>query len=101
MAKSEAKVTVEYIIDMPDDIQVNEVDDFISNALDDLTDSKIIRSRMVTDVSFAENPGIVERYQKMEAVLEELEGMTDPSATKTADAMDIYQMVKGTLDGLE
>ena len=101
MAKSEAKVIVEYIIDMPVDIQVNEVDNFISNALDD-NDPNTIRSRVVTDISFAEHPGLVERYQRMEAVLQELESMTEPGTTKRVDPQEeIYPLVKGTLDSFD
>ena len=101
MEESEIKITVEYVIKSPADIMVSQVDEYLNDALDEGADCKHIVSRIITDVAFAERPGIVERMNEALKVLNHVEMMTDPdnqnpeSPTKAAD---VYPIVSGLLD---
>lgn len=86
MAKAEARVVVEYIIELPADIVVSKVDAFIKNEIDEGADSENIKSRIVTDVAFAERPGIVEKYKAVYQALDLVEGLLDVSKDKDTGA---------------
>ncbi len=101
MQQAEIKVTVEYIIKAPADIMVAQVDEYVKDALDDGIDSKAIVARVITDVAFAERPGIVERMSESLAVLNRVEMLTDPENQDPASpfkAEDIYPFVSTFLD---
>jgi hypothetical protein len=104
MEQSEIKVTVQYIIKAPGDIMVAQVDEYINDALDEGADSKSITTRVITDVAFAERPGIVERMNASLKVLNQLEMLTDP-ANQDPNAPikvdDIYPMITELLDAIE
>ena len=101
MEQAEIKVTVQYIIKAPADIMVAQVDEYISDALDDGADSKTIVTRVITDVAFAERPGIVERMNESLQVLNRVEMLTDPEnqdPNAPFKAEDIYPVVSAFLD---
>lgn len=101
MNASEIKVTVEYIIKAPGDIQVAQVDEFVNDALDEGADSKSIKGRVITDVAFAERPGIIDRMNESLSILNRVEMLTDPD-NQDPDAPlkpdDIYPVVSSFLD---
>lgn len=104
MQTSEIKVTVEYIIKAPGDIQVGQVDEYVNDALDDGADSKNIRARAITDIAFAERPGIVERMNESLAILNKVEMLTDPENQDPESPIkpeDIYPVVSSFLDKVE
>jgi hypothetical protein len=101
--KAEVKVVVEYIMEIPADIMVAKVDDYIANELDEGADSNNIKKRTVTDVAFAERPGIVDRYQALYQVMDMVETLTDPeSLAAGGDPKEkiesIYPIVSTVLD---
>ncbi len=69
---SEARIVVEYIIEMPDDIMVSQVDDFIKNEIDEGADSNNIKNRIVADVSFIDGAGIFDKYHIAKEALENI-----------------------------
>ncbi len=104
MEQSEIKVTVEYIIKAPADIMVSQVDEYVQDALDDGADSKVIKARIVTDLAFAERPGIVERMSESLAVLNRIEMLTDPENQDPSTPFkveDIHPFVSTFLDKVE
>lgn len=104
MKQAEIKVTVEYIIRAPGDIQVAQVDEFVNDALDDGADSKCITARAITDVAFAERPGIVERMNESLAILTKVEELTDPEHQDPEAPLkpeDIYPAVSAFLDRVD
>jgi hypothetical protein len=103
--KAEVKVVVEYIIELPADIMVAKVDDYIANELDEGADSNNIKRRTVTDVAFAERPGLVDRYQALFQVVDMVETISDPSNSNGEDAKEkldtIFPLVSNALDQVE
>ena len=101
MEQAEIKVTVEYIIKAPGDIMVSQVDEYVNDALDEGLDSKSVIGRVITDVAFAERPGIIERMNKSLAILNRVEMLTDPSHQDPDSPFkveDIYPAVSAFLD---
>lgn len=101
MEQSEIKVTVQYIIKAPGDIMVAQVDEYINDALDEGADSKSITARVITDVAFAERPGIVERMNESLKVLNQVEMLTDPAnqdPNAPVKVDDIYPLISDLLD---
>ena len=101
MEQAEIKVTVEYVIKAPADIMVAQVDEYINDALDEGADSEHMVSRIITDVAFAERPGIVERMNEALKVLNNVEIMTDPDNQHPENPVktsEIYPMVSAFLD---
>ena len=104
MENAEIKVVVEYLIKIPADIMVIKVDDYVKDQLDDGADSTTIVSRRITDVAFAERPGIIERMNEALEVLNRVEALTNPENQDKTDPMtleDIHPFVEEFLDEVD
>lgn len=104
MEKAEIKITVEYLIKIPADIMVVKVDDYIKDQLDDGADSENVISRRITDVAFAERPGIVDRMNEALQILNRVEAMTNPDNQDPEEPMtleDVHPFVEDFLDKVE
>lgn len=103
--KAEVKVVVEYIIELPGDIMVAKVDDYVNNELDEGADSNKIKKRTVTDLAFAERPGIVERFQSLYQAADLAESMADPENLAGGDIKErleaIHPVLSGALDAID
>jgi len=93
MAKSEVRVMVEYIIEMPSDIMLTKVDDFIKNEIDEGADSENIKGRTITDVAFAEQPGIVDQYHIVKGALDMVQGVIETNKDNAGEAMESIKVL--------
>jgi len=103
MAKNnEVKIVVEYILKLPPDIQVNEVEPFLNNSLDEGTDAESVISRIIKEVEFAEKPGLVETSIKMTEILGQIESISEDEELENEDKVDIIQKLSNeALDEIE
>jgi len=105
---NEVRVIVEYVLDLPQDIQINHMDAFINNTLDEGSDAESIKSRIITNVDIVERSDMAGSNKDMFQALEVVETLSNPENTGAVDLDEINEVMKkiheissGTLNDMD
>ena len=102
MNNSEVKIMVEYLIDLPKDIQVSKVQNYLEGCLDEGGDSESVKSRIILDIEFMEQQGIIDSNIEMAETLGQLEGIGDDESINDDDKLTLMKsLTKTMLDKIE